>query len=560
MKLNRTPNPLDRIARNGENDNWSVIEGEFRTIGDRVDNIVDEITEEALGEVIDNAKLNWKEPVNSYNELPSVAIKGDTVMDRSTGKVYRYDGSKWVEIQQIDAGPVNELDSRLTSQLNDTAKGINYNRHQSNVTRNKIRPVLVIVDDDTNKTAYNIMFEEFVKNRDIPMSFALISGRVGVDGNTIDMNQFYEMKNDERVEFLNHTENHPQLSTLTDSEIDSEIRLAEEWLNRHGIFTNTLVPPFGAVDERVRDIALKYCDSILVTDSAVSDINNKLLMTEKIQRVEFSRPLADIKGYLDQAKSKNGLMVLSCHSHYSQNESSSLNFVPSKLHDVIDYAQANGIEIMKWTDAFQIFKNPIEYFIDDRVKKGINALGQSIGFGTLDSKMQGDRVFDEVSLEAPPSFYPPSQLTKQYIYESRAIQLGFPGAGTLITSTENNDAYGAQFFLRSRYKSLLYRYWASNNEWTDWHELLNDNYQMYRLPNVKPSFTSSPGAFPANTVSLYTISSAEATSLGWEGAGTLKMHNSPNPGYAYQEFIPYRSTLVKRRYWHSAENKWSDFE
>src|SRR5699024_9239844 len=145
--------------------------------------------------------------------------------------------------------------------------------------------------------------------------------------------------------------------------------------------------------------------------------------------VEFSRPLADIKGYLDQAKSKNGLMVLSCHSHYSQDESNNLNFVPSKLHDVIDYAQANDIEIMKWTDAFQIFKNPIEYFIDDRVKKGINALGQSVGFGTLDSKMQGDKVFDEVRLEAPPSFYPPSQLTKQYIYEYRAIELGYPGAG-----------------------------------------------------------------------------------------------------------------------------------
>ena len=82
----------------------------------------------------------------------------------------------------------------VTSQLNDTAKGINYNRHQSNLTRNKIRPVLVIVDDDTNKTAYNIMFEEFVKGRDIPMSFALISGRIGVNENSIDMNQFYEMR------------------------------------------------------------------------------------------------------------------------------------------------------------------------------------------------------------------------------------------------------------------------------------------------------------------------------------------------------------------------------
>src|SRR5699024_1708891 len=31
------------------------------------------------------------------------------------------DGTNWVEIQQIDAGPVNEVDARLTSQLNEKA-------------------------------------------------------------------------------------------------------------------------------------------------------------------------------------------------------------------------------------------------------------------------------------------------------------------------------------------------------------------------------------------------------------------------------------------------------
>ena len=124
MKLNRTGNPLDRETRNKDNENWEIIESGFKDVGNdisridgRVDGFVEEVSNEALGKVVDNAKLNWKEPVDGFGDLPSSAQKGDTRMVRDTGKVYRFDGNNWVEIQQIDAGPVNELDSRLTSQL-----------------------------------------------------------------------------------------------------------------------------------------------------------------------------------------------------------------------------------------------------------------------------------------------------------------------------------------------------------------------------------------------------------------------------------------------------------
>src|SRR5699024_5358812 len=83
-------------------------------------NIVNEVSDEALDKVVNNAKINWKDPVDNYSSLPSVAEEGDTRMDRSSGKVYRFNGTEWKEIQQIDVGPVNELDSRLSSQLADT--------------------------------------------------------------------------------------------------------------------------------------------------------------------------------------------------------------------------------------------------------------------------------------------------------------------------------------------------------------------------------------------------------------------------------------------------------
>jgi glycerophosphoryl diester phosphodiesterase len=114
MKLNRTDVALNRNARIKENENWSEIENRFN-------NIVDEISEEAFNKVVNSSKLNWKEPVNSFSDLPSTAEVGETRMVRETQKVYRYgyDG-QWKEIQEIDVGPLNEVDNRLTAQLAQT--------------------------------------------------------------------------------------------------------------------------------------------------------------------------------------------------------------------------------------------------------------------------------------------------------------------------------------------------------------------------------------------------------------------------------------------------------
>ena len=100
----------DRVNRNNMNDN-------FKELYDATRNFVEEISEEVVDKVIDGSKLVWKEPVDSQSDLPSSASEGDTRMARDTGKVYRFDGSEWKEIQQIDSSPINEVDDRLSSQL-----------------------------------------------------------------------------------------------------------------------------------------------------------------------------------------------------------------------------------------------------------------------------------------------------------------------------------------------------------------------------------------------------------------------------------------------------------
>ena len=113
MKLHRNGTNWNREERNKTNENWDEIEGNYN-------NVVENVSDKAFDKVVDSAKLNWKEPVDTLDNLPSDAVEGDTRMVRDTGKVYRYNGTAWQEIQEIDATAINEIDSRLTLQLSET--------------------------------------------------------------------------------------------------------------------------------------------------------------------------------------------------------------------------------------------------------------------------------------------------------------------------------------------------------------------------------------------------------------------------------------------------------
>src|SRR5690625_838309 len=118
MKLNRTGSNWNRLERNKINENWDIIEGSYN-------DVVGQITDEVVGHLIDSARLDWKEPVDTVDDLPTNAEVGETRMVREADPdgisyVYRYDGEEWEKIQAIDVTLVNEVDNRLSAQLAET--------------------------------------------------------------------------------------------------------------------------------------------------------------------------------------------------------------------------------------------------------------------------------------------------------------------------------------------------------------------------------------------------------------------------------------------------------
>lgn len=106
----------DRENRNNINENFKELY-----------NVQNRAIEEATQAVIDSAKLIWLEPVDTFADIattyPSPEV-GHTVFVRDTGKVYRFYDGAWMEIQQIDAGPVNEVDTRLSAEIEENRQNI----------------------------------------------------------------------------------------------------------------------------------------------------------------------------------------------------------------------------------------------------------------------------------------------------------------------------------------------------------------------------------------------------------------------------------------------------
>ena len=100
----------NRDNRNKLNQNFDELFGDF-------ENIVEVVSEKAYGAVIEGARLEWKEPVDTFGDLPNTDVVGETRMVQENGRVYRYNGDTWTQIQQVDANAINDVDSRLSGKI-----------------------------------------------------------------------------------------------------------------------------------------------------------------------------------------------------------------------------------------------------------------------------------------------------------------------------------------------------------------------------------------------------------------------------------------------------------
>lgn len=127
---------LDRENRNNHNENYEELYG-------FVDNVIQTITDEVFEEIIESVRLKWSNPVDNKEDLPQEAEVGETILVRSEGKVYRFNGNEWVEIQDIDISLIDDVENRLDERLDELKGYVD--------SEDSKRPITVISADEPSE-------------------------------------------------------------------------------------------------------------------------------------------------------------------------------------------------------------------------------------------------------------------------------------------------------------------------------------------------------------------------------------------------------------------------
>lgn len=544
MKLNRTGAIWNRDERNKINDNWDKLE---RNTND----FQGEITDKVFAEIKDSAKLNWESPVNNFSALPNVAKNGETRFTRDTGKVYRFDGKAWKEIQEIDAGPVNELDSRLKTMLAETDNEI----FKSSLVSHKVKGFNVWwIDDDGHKGVYTKL-APILREYGIKMSSAVITNRphgfpiAGLPSHSpnssfMSYNQMKELEEEGIVEFIPHSHTHDlnhRYTDMTVDEIHDDMSQCKSIMQQLGWNYKDLVFPFGAHNAQVREVARRYFRSgIDIKGGAfIPPVNQLMLPRQGMDTTDTQ----DIINEINKAYENDTLIILMSHvDQYGGLEE-------SKMRAVIEHVQSLGGNFITGEEAICNYGNLLQVGGDSISYDG-EFHGSRLGITSLSN-------FDEFMNKTPQSAYKKGVTISGIRFNNRAGLPGNrPGVVLTVKPDESEAMWTRQYFYEYNGEITGERYALTASTWSEWKITNVGFYGLDKYTN-----TSKPSEFPMG-LSINGVRGDQSIGLPYNMPGTLetqKIHSSEN-GWSRQIFKAHSDNLIATRHGNSSGDSWGPWE
>lgn len=426
---------------------------------------------------------NFQYLFNGVEKLQDLGKKADSVLRRAENiNDSNIDVQKQIDNLIIDSGTSDAETiqargnfSTLNNRITDSFKNVGESIGSSDVTYSKFnsKGTLVILDDDTMKTSYNVLFP-FAKQHGIKITLAAISGKIKEENTThINIEEFREMRDNDLVEFVNHTHTHPRLADLNAEQIEYEISKCEEFLADNGVFTKHLVYPYGSVNDLVKQIASKYTNSASKSNGLNISPKNEVLDTFQLNRIVFEESESTFQSRINQAASSGGCVLINSHSQYD-------TFDLNKLLRIVNMAKAAGLDIVHYSEAFQRFSNAIEIREEDgQLIGGVSSGGKTEGIFKQEHKfMQPSEV--TVTNSSLPSEYPNLLVTSFNIKSADKVAKGFPAAGRLFNYRSGPDDYTFQLLHVVNSQKVLKRFWdTTQSKWSNWFTVGEGNNTVY---------------------------------------------------------------------------------
>jgi peptidoglycan/xylan/chitin deacetylase (PgdA/CDA1 family) len=226
--------------------------------------------------------------------------------------------------------------------------------------------VISLIDDDGTIEFLN-KYKPLLDARGLKATIACVTGQVGISGvgNVLhmDKNQLQSLQN-EGFEISSHSVNHQStvfrdnLTSVSDSTIDDEMRLSQQWLKDNDFKGyNNFIYPYGdfATDQalRFKKIARKYYKLALnsIGSHNNSPVDNMYLNRTKLDITKDFTTV--IKPIIDNCVTNKGWLILYTHSWDTS------QFDVNYITTVLDYIQSLNIPVMTVGEAEKIKGNSL---------------------------------------------------------------------------------------------------------------------------------------------------------------------------------------------------------
>jgi peptidoglycan/xylan/chitin deacetylase (PgdA/CDA1 family) len=163
--------------------------------------------------------------------------------------------------------------------------------------------------------------------------------------------QMLQMKADGH-EIGAHSRTHPDLLTLADAALDSEISGSRSDLVAAGVTPVSFSYPFGnhnsVIEQKVRDAGFSMARSALISEGGMNYQNtNRYLI--KTYSVENSTTIDSIKAIVDNAITTKGWAVLVFHQ--VNDSGSQYSISPTNLQQIVDYIKLKNVKVVTASQA-----------------------------------------------------------------------------------------------------------------------------------------------------------------------------------------------------------------
>lgn len=222
-------------------------------------------------------------------------------------------------------------------------------------------PKFIFVWDDNLDTQYSVSYPKMA-NYGFLASIGVVRDFVeGVNGpNYMSKSQLTDIQNNGHWDLLNHTYNHFNMSTLSESDQEWQLSNNRAYMQGNGWTSaiNFVVLPQGGHDSDT-PTALTNQAIVACRDGRVGyqHVNKGIDQPQLLQQVEMSNLVTDVEinNYIDNAITYGSALMITGHILRDTGSSSAIAFGATQYDSVLAHiaSKGNGVEVLKFKEWFQ---------------------------------------------------------------------------------------------------------------------------------------------------------------------------------------------------------------